>query len=60
MSLEKLRNWITIVLIAIVCFVYLGLIVAITFTEHKGIYYNCTMSEISPDFPKQVKEKCRG
>lgn len=24
-----------------------------------GVYYDCRIAEISPDFPPQVKEQCR-
>jgi hypothetical protein len=27
--------------------------------DGNGKYYNCTYSEISPDFPIEVKKKCR-
>lgn len=30
-----------------------------TMPEPTVIRYNCELSEISPDFPKEVKEKCR-
>lgn len=27
--------------------------------QPKGVVYNCSLSEISPDFPIKVKEECR-
>ena len=34
---------------------------AVMFMPKKGdvIVYNCSIAEISPDFPLEVKEKCR-
>jgi hypothetical protein len=49
----------TLAMIACACF-YLYLIVAITFKgDGKGTYYNCSLAEISPDFPIEAKELCR-
>lgn len=28
-------------------------------SERTGRYYDCSISEISPDYPIQVKEECR-
>jgi len=46
--------------------VCIGLIcLTLHFADHidgiapKGTYYDCRLSEISPDFPIQVKEQCR-
>ncbi len=27
--------------------------------DHRTVRYDCSISEISPDFPPQVKEQCR-
>jgi hypothetical protein len=29
------------------------------FGKSKGRYYDCRLSEISPDFPTEVREQCR-
>jgi len=30
-----------------------------TLPKHGEIVYNCSIAEISPDFPVEVKEQCR-
>jgi hypothetical protein len=45
-----------ILIITIAAFVIV-LLVGVNFP--KGKWYNCSISEISPDFPPQVKEECR-
>jgi hypothetical protein len=36
-----------------------GLILFTDFGDNSGRYYDCRLSEISPDFPTEVKEECR-
>ena len=40
---------------------YLAFVVAVLFKQdpRDGMYYNCAYSEISPDFPIEVKKMCR-
>ena len=28
-------------------------------TDTRGIWYDCSLAEISPDFPLEVREQCR-
>lgn len=44
-----------IVLAALLVYGYFGLYL----TETKGRVYNCSIAEISPDIPLEVKEACR-
>jgi hypothetical protein len=39
----------------------LGILIVVLFLgpENKGRYYDCRLSEISPDFPVDVREECR-
>jgi len=37
----------------------LGLSFLIGENQPQGRYYNCSLVEISPDYPVQVKEECR-
>ena len=51
--------------IALYLFAISGLITWLTFmfqytsSTERVIIYDCTIAEISPDFPQQVKEDCR-
>lgn len=31
----------------------------LTMPKQQGRYYDCSLAEISPDYPVQVKEECR-
>jgi hypothetical protein len=43
-----------------VCFVVgLWVIVLTAMPKHGVVVYNCSIAEISPDYPIEVKEKCR-
>ena len=53
-------KWIHRDLIIISIFLPIG--VAITYfslPKHSEVVYNCSIAEISPDYPVQVKEQCR-
>ena len=39
--------------------VLLASIVVLAIPQPKGKVYDCTLSEISPDYPLEVKEACR-
>ena len=48
------------ILVGIAFLIYL--IVGFTYLwnmDHRTIRYDCSISEISPDFPPEVKEQCR-
>jgi hypothetical protein len=47
-----------IIIILIVAVAMLVLIFT-SFGENRTVIYDCRMSEISPDFPIEVKEECR-
>jgi hypothetical protein len=47
-----------LVIIAGGCTLGLGLYMAITY-PHITVRYDCSIAEISPDYPIQVKEACR-
>lgn len=53
MSNKFFIGWLVIIMIisATVAFLYEN--------KPKGRYYDCSISEISPDFPVEVKEECR-
>ena len=51
-------------LIEFMCLAVIGILVfafAIMYMPKKGdvVVYNCSIAEISPDIPLEVKEKCR-
>jgi len=47
-----------LVIIAGVCTLAFGLYMALKY-PHVTVRYDCSISEISPDYPVQVKEACR-
>lgn len=47
------------VIIIIVSLVFGYFIAQILLTKTRGVYYNCDLVEINPDFPIEVKEECR-
>lgn len=52
------RETIEIVLVAVASII--ALVLAIMFLpEQRSKVYDCRMSEISPDFPPEVREECR-
>lgn len=62
MSIIVKREIVDFIVLSIV--VIAGAIVLFTttyiFSEHtKGQVYNCSVAEISPDYPLEVKEQCR-
>ena len=42
-----------------VAVVLLGSFIFLFVDKPKGIVYDCSISEISPDYPPEVKEQCR-
>jgi hypothetical protein len=50
-----------ILAIIIVFTVWIGIAVLYTklLPKHGEVVYNCSIAEISPDFPLKVKEECR-
>ena len=47
-------------LVIVIVFCSLGfLFFYATFPRNSDMKYNCDLAEISPDFPKEVKQKCR-
>jgi hypothetical protein len=60
MTTTKLWDVLQVLGILALAILYLWFIVALTFKgDGKGTYYNCTLAEISPDFPIEAKELCR-
>jgi hypothetical protein len=53
------KIWIDILLVLM----FIGAVTALVLSFNKivpaGKWYDCTISEISPDFPPQVREECR-
>jgi len=56
----KKDDWLFILLMLVVC---ASLVVQCyhptTLTERTQVFYDCRISEISPDVPPKVKEECR-
>ena len=50
---------IKVVILAVSCFIAFGIVFFIAPKRGDVIVYNCSISEISPDFPIEVKEQCR-
>ena len=47
-------------IIILVCVIMAGVGILILDASYPRVkYYDCSISEISPDFPKEVKEECR-
>lgn len=45
--------------IVLVCGTFGFLLSYTTLPRKSDVKYNCELAEISPDFPKEVKQKCR-
>jgi len=56
---RKYTNLWIIAPIATGILMFVLLFVEIYKQEHRTIRYNCSLAEISPDFPLTVKEECR-
>jgi hypothetical protein len=46
-------------IIVIVCLFLGSYICHFTLPRHGEVVYNCSIAEISPDYPPKVKEECR-
>ena len=57
--LNNTRDLIELPLLAVVIIV--AIVFMISYAPKKGdvVVYNCSLAEISPDIPLEVKEKCR-
>jgi hypothetical protein len=57
--LDDARSLIELLFLAGACVIAFALF--ISFAPKKGdvVVYNCSIAEISPDYPIEVKEKCR-
>ena len=57
--LNNPRGLIELLLLAVVIIV--AIVFMISYAPRKGdvVVYNCSLAEISPDIPLEVKEKCR-
>ena len=44
---------------AILFVIAIWTIVLTAMPKHSVVVYNCSLAEISPDYPVEVKEKCR-
>jgi hypothetical protein len=54
------RNLLGFTFTLIVVIIYLGVFFAYLFKLERGtVRYDCSISEISPDFPPEVREQCR-
>jgi hypothetical protein len=53
------RSLIELLLLAVV--IIIAIVFMILYAPRKGdvVVYNCSLAEISPDIPLEVKEKCR-
>ncbi len=49
----------TDIVIAIITIIAMLVLLFSSFGENRTVVYDCRMSEISPDFPLEVKEECR-
>lgn len=49
--------WLTTV--TVLCFIAFWGSVILFIPKHGVIVYNCSLAEISPDYPIEVKNKCR-
>jgi hypothetical protein len=47
------------IVIAVIVFLITIPIVFLVFPKRTDTIYNCSLAEISPDFPLEVKEACR-
>ena len=47
------------IIIAIVVSIAMIILLFSSYGEDRTVVYDCRMSEISPDFPIEVKEECR-
>jgi hypothetical protein len=56
-TITKQEN-IAIITLIIVCFV-IGVIMISVSPKQTGKVYDCSLAEISPDYPLKVKEECR-
>lgn len=56
---STLRETIKVVILAISVFIAFGIVFYIAPKRGDVVVYNCSIAEISPDFPLEVKEKCR-
>jgi hypothetical protein len=54
------KNW-WIDISLVVMFIFAVGVLAFQFLKHqpKGKWYDCTIAEISPDFPPEVRDECR-
>jgi hypothetical protein len=47
------------VVVLLLLLIAIGIFVFTDFGKNRTVIYDCRMSEISPDFPVEVKEECR-
>jgi hypothetical protein len=56
---STLRETIKVSILAVSVFIAFGIVFYIAPKRGDIVVYNCSIAEISPDFPLEVKEKCR-
>lgn len=53
------NNWQDSIVLTIALILFLATIILYMNVEPKGKVYDCSLAEISPDFPIEVKNECR-
>jgi len=53
------KREIVVIIAAVIVLLITLQIVFLLFSKRTGTIYNCSLAEISPDFPVEVKEHCR-
>jgi hypothetical protein len=46
-------------IIVIASLLFLSTLIVATLTNDRELKYNCSLAEISPDIPKEIKQQCR-
>lgn len=53
------QNWQDAIVITLAFILFLATIILYVKVEPKGKVYDCSLAEISPDYPIEVKNECR-
>lgn len=56
---SSIRETIKVGVLAVSVFIAFGIVFYIAPKRGDVVVYNCSIAEISPDFPLEVREKCR-
>jgi len=59
MKMENLNRGLTLIFLQILSITAIMYIIIAYYPRHGVVRYDCSISEISPDFPEDIKQECR-